>query len=655
MLDFIRNNIRSFAGVLVIGFCVLLMASFSVDDFFGSSRSRANSKQVAVTIDDTSISFAEFDRVYQSYLRLVRDRSFAREQALEAIIKDSLVRTFTKELQLTSSVGQVEEKILQSPVFNGVYDERRFKAFLQQMGVTATQLRDMTRDEIVRDQLQTAFSDLGAFSERELRAAYQEEHSESQFRFAKLNFDDFKSKVNRSDTEKIGKFFEETREKYRRPRAVSFSYISFSPADFRSKVSLSPDEVLSYYDSNRESYVEPSQLQLKKLVFKLPAAEPPPATGLPFELPPTGEDPAAVRAKAGEFAKKLKEGQKLEKVLAELNSSDTAAKPTVEELGWVVPSTVGPNPLRKAAEQLAAGESSEIVELPGQLVILYAEDGKPQREKTFEEVKTDVEATIRAQEAPAYALAQAEEMLQRWLSGGGNAGAANNNSSSKAQSLADFARTNSLKIESTEAPRTASEELPGMPGLVAEVNKMEQGARNVIELAAGTFLVEVTEVKESHIPDLDQVRSQVVEDYVTREARNLAVAAAKDTISRSEKPGSFSATAAAAQFAVEETKATAKGDANGEFFVSPDVRDGVFALAEEGLVYREPIESHSAVYVVELAKRTPADPADFAKKRDDVLREENEQAAGRLFLTLLARLKDSATITPDPSLQELRS
>ncbi len=637
LLESIRKNTRSFAGLIIVFFMAMLMAGFGVDYFNAPKQD-----STAVTIDDIQIPYAEYQRTYEMYNRMIRNADFAKQQALDSVIRETVLKRFSDEMGLTASLPQVEKKIVSTPSFGGTFDRARYRSYLQQLGMSSSKLEELMRQDIVREQLDNLSKDLSLVSDAELKGIYDFENSKYVFRFAKLTSESFRPKVDTNDTNKLRVYFENNQEKYRKGASVSYSYVPFEWNAFEGKVKITEDDLKAAYEEDDNELMNPRELHLRKFTFAKPkkdSANPLPIPGLEEvtknSAQSTADSEESVRARAEAIRKRLKDGEAFAKLAEEFQTAGKSGE-RLEDLGWLTEKAVESS-LQPDAQKLDVGEVSKVVEVGENLVVLYLEDQKDETKKPFDTVRPFLETELRKNLSPDYAMAEGETFYQKWTSGA-------------QKPLTDFAKEAGVEPKSSNGLLEESTNPPGVTGLTAEAIKYSAGEKNLIDLPQGAYAVEITEKKDSYIPEFDAVINEVREDYRRSEARNLARADAEKFLALLSSK-SFKELSEERGLTPSETEAVTRNSAAGEIFSSQESRSILFNLTKDKKVPQKPLEVGDTFYVAELVRAEPADHAGFATEKSKLLEAEESKSGTRIFTILLSRLRDEANVKPSPSLE----
>ncbi len=150
---------------------------------------------------------------------------------------------------------------------------------------------------------------------------------------------------------------------------------------------ISPNKIQDYYHQHRAEFTSKEQIKLRMIM--IPARE---------------SDQAAQKAMAEEILSKLVNGAEFER-MAQIYSEDST-RDLGGDWGWIDDKTLSA-PLSEVAFALKPGEISKVVDVGGNHYILKVEARQGGEVKPFKDVRNDIEARLRQD--------QARELQEHWL------------------------------------------------------------------------------------------------------------------------------------------------------------------------------------------------------------------------------------------------
>src|SRR5205807_10187617 len=231
------------------------------------------------------------------------------------------------------------------------------------------------------------------------------------------------------------------------------------------------------------------------------------------QTPPAGPDGKvdqkaldAARTKAADLLKQLKSGADFAE-LAKKNSDDPGSKAQGGELGWITKGQMVA-PFENSAFSLNKGQMSDPVQSNFGFHIIQTEDRQDAHLKPFNEVKDDIEKTVKEQKAGAL-LKQMVDTAQ---------------TQARAESLDKAAARLGSPVVQTN-PIAATDSLPGVgpaPEFLRAVFSANQkpGALSA-PLGQGVAIFEVTRIEPPKTPSFDEIKDKVVADFKAEQTGGL--------------------------------------------------------------------------------------------------------------------------------------
>ena len=182
---------------------------------------------------------------------------------------------------------------------------------------------------------------------------------------------------------------------------------------------------------------------------------------------------------------------------------------------------------------------------------------------------------------------------------------------------------------------------------------LEMGAKEVhsVQLGNTAYVVEVVEMKDSHLPTFEEAQARVQDDYKKAEAKNLAKKAAEDFIKAATASGSLETAVkevagknSNAKLEIKKSATVTATNAFSEPFSAGKLREAAFSLEKVGTIAAEAFEDSNSYHVVALAETTPPTAEEFAAKLKELTTTEQDKVGSRMLEGLIAGMKGRAKI-----------
>jgi peptidyl-prolyl cis-trans isomerase D len=410
-------------------------------------------------------------------------REQLRDQVLERLIVGELISARGTEFGYRVPDRTVVETIQSEPAFqvDGKYSESLALARLSQVGATPEQYRaDIRRDLQNRELQRTIFvSEFATPTEVGRQLALQNEQRE--VAYAVLPVSRFISEVRLTEAQ-LQAWFEKNRERYRMPESVKFSYVTLSLTDVTPKVVLADSDLQQYYAENKDLYQVTERRRARHVLVETEAE----AQQVLSELK-TGADFAALATK---------------------RSKDTGSASSGGDLGFSDRSAFVA-PFADAVFSMKQGELRGPVKTEFGYHVIRLDEIQAGRSKLFDEVRGEIEQTVRADRAGDL-FAEQQERIERQIEAG-----------AKLDKLAAEFGLSSVTVEShsrgAPTPLGVSADLDATLFSDVVLNQRKVGGPVPIGDDQIAF-VEVVEHRKSVTPELATVRAAVT----TAATRELA-------------------------------------------------------------------------------------------------------------------------------------
>ena len=518
MLQIIRSKVSSiFVKILF----VLLIASFAIwgigDTIFGSPHGRA-----AVEIDGetqvTAVEAAEqFDRDRRRLgIPITVDQAIQiglLDQTLQNMTVQSLIVAATDRLGLSASDDQIVDLIhRQFRDSTGTFDRTAYQTFLASNGWTEEEFVARARRDLARNQLLGA---LGTGSDKTVPEsivkalhAYREER-----RIAEAVRIDAAAlpAPEQPDDATLAAYYDAHKTEYETPEYRGISWLAVSPQSIAGSIEIPEDELRTAFDERKDSFGTKGTRTVDQAVFADEAE-----AKAAFDRIQAGEDFAAV---AGDLT-----GMSA----AELDFGTVGRDELPEGTADAVFAVTEP------------GTVTEPVESPFGWHLFRIREATVGAPATFEDVRDELKRELALDRAYDEVF-ERSNALEDSLAGGAT--------------LEETAQ--SLGIPLNQIPFVARDgsqpsggivtTLPGEPFLTTAFETEVGGQSTLSETRDGTyFILRVDGVEPPKIPELDQIRPQVVDNWTTEQRLEQAEDLA-DAIVAAVNDGTPLGDAAAAQ------------------------------------------------------------------------------------------------------------
>ena len=401
------------------------------------------------------------------------------------------------ELSTALHQGQMGQVLFPGGNFIG---EQAYESFIQtQFNLSVAQFEQEVKAEIAQRKLLSLITAPVSVSDKDVTEEVRKQDTKVKFDYAVLTLDDIKKQIKPTDGE-LRAFYEQYKQQYANsiPEKIKAQYIVIETAKMADKVPVTQADVQQYYNQHQDSYRIPETVTVRHILIKTPTPSP------DGKVDQAGVD--AARKKAEDIEKQLKSGGNF----AELAKKDSDDPGSAQNGGLLPPLTKGRTvpEFEQAAFSTPVGQTTEVIRTSYGFHIIQVEAKQQARLKPLDEVKPEIEASLKGQKASGEAqnLATAIQTLAR------NEG------------LSKAAADKGLTV-TTAGPVAEGDLLPGVGNAPDFVSALFAAKKNdppaTAALSQGFTVYQVTDIQPPQTPTFEQVKDKVEQQFKDQRAQAL--------------------------------------------------------------------------------------------------------------------------------------
>src|SRR2546425_1927950 len=209
MLDFMRRQRSALKWVWVILIFIFSVTLVTLYIPFGDLPNVSITNDVA-SIGHDSISSHEFQSAYRTYIDRMRGqinpemlRAFRFErQIMDALVIRHVITEEAKRLGLNVSPSEIEQKILENPVFReggNFIGRARYQAILAQNNLTIDDFESSVANEILTDKLKSFITAAVSVSDKDVEQEYKRRNEKAKLDYFVIDAVKLEDKVTVTD------------------------------------------------------------------------------------------------------------------------------------------------------------------------------------------------------------------------------------------------------------------------------------------------------------------------------------------------------------------------------------------------------------------------------------------------------------------------
>lgn len=396
MFEYVRKHNK----IMQLMLFILIFPAFALVGIDGYSRFNEKGTPVAV-VDGQTIRQPEWDEAHKAEVERLRqsmpnldpkllDSPEAKYATLERLVRERVMAAAATKQYLTTSDQRLAKDLSENPSIaalrkpDGSLDVERYKQLVGAQGLSPEGFENRVRQDLSMRQVLSGVNGTGLASGAivdQTLAAYFERRDIQVQRF---NTAEFAAKATPTD-EQLDQFYKTNPQLFQAPESASIEYLVLDLEAAKKGITLKPEDVKAYYDQNAARLSGQEERRASHILLTAPKNAP-------------AAERTAAKAKAEALLAEVKAKPDSFADIAKKNSQDPGSAANGGDLDFFARGAMV-KPFEDAAFSMQKGDISSVVESDFGYHIIRLTDIKAAKQKTFEEMKPEIEADLLKQQA----------------------------------------------------------------------------------------------------------------------------------------------------------------------------------------------------------------------------------------------------------------
>jgi peptidyl-prolyl cis-trans isomerase D len=393
--------------------------------------------------------------------------------------------------------GQLGEVFF--PGGNFIGQEQYEQMVQNQFGLSVAEFEKEVKTQIASTKLLATVGAAATVSDKQIKEEVEKQETKVKFDYAILTLDDVKKQVNPTDAE-LKAFYDGNKQEYVNsiPEKRKARYVVIDRSKLADGIQITQADLMQYYNQHQDEFRIPETVTVRHILIRTPLP------GSDGKVDQKGVD--AAKAKAEDVEKQLKSGADFAE-LAKKYSEDPGSAQNGGLLPAITRGRTVPE-FEQAAFTTPVGQTTGIIRTSYGFHIIRVEGKQNARVKPVDEVKPQIEATLKQQKAAAAAQKLADTVQ----------------SLARTNGLDKAAADKGLSVTSTDMISN-TEPLPGVgtaQDLMTElfsVKKMDPPS--TASIPQGYVVFQVVDIQLPQTPAFEQVKTKVEDEFKTQRAQQM--------------------------------------------------------------------------------------------------------------------------------------
>ncbi len=396
MFDFIRKHTKITMGLLFL----LIVPSFVLFGLDGYNRDKDQGAVVA-KVDGQEIIQTEWDRAHLREVERLRaampsldpkllDSPEARYGTLERLVRDRVLAAASTQLKLNTSDQRLARELQENPDIkalrrpDGTLDMERYRQMLSSQGMSPEMFEANVRSDLSNRQVLVGVAGSGFSSSVAADTALNAYFEKREIQITRFSTADYAAKLSPTDAE-LEQFYKTNESLFQAPEQATIEYLLLDVDAIKKGITVSETDLKAYFDQNAQRLSGTEERRASHILIASPKSAP-------------AVDRQKAKAKAVELLALVKKLPDTFADEARKNSQDPGSAPSGGDLDFFGRGAMV-KPFEDAAFLMKKGDISDVVESEFGYHIIKLTDIKAPKQRSFEEVKPELEADVKKQQA----------------------------------------------------------------------------------------------------------------------------------------------------------------------------------------------------------------------------------------------------------------
>ena len=589
MLSSIRNNRKALSIVLwlvIIAFVATIFVVWGVGE-------KTSSAIYAVKVGDHVITESEFimqNRMAEDELRRFGGQvDNLSSYVLQSMIEKKVLLMEADKLNIPITNAEIISYINSLPAFqiNGVFNMQQYEAVLASNRITPAAFEANAKDELKIMKIRgLIYQSQSVVSPKEVENEYNYRYSTINLDYAAIPLNTFESKVNAAPTDaELQAYYDIIKEAYRVPAEIKVKYAAFSKDKFLANYEVDDEVALNYYNNNKNLFSQKEGAEVSMLLIPAAAGD--------------NESDKAALDKINKAYADLQAGKAFAEVANTYTENDLT---NVDGYVGVVEKGFMQFDLDNLIFTTKENTYSNVTKTSSGYAIVFVHKLIPAKDYTFEEKKEDIKNEIKQDAGRdafnTYTLNEYTKILN------------NTNITELLKKEPEFA-----SFVTTEDDYITEKDTFFLPQAKENLFMLDKGGVSQrIEADNVTYIFEVEDKKPSYIPELAEVKQQLLIDYKVDKITKEGIKALESDIAGE----GFEKTAAKYNSEVKKLSFVRSNADLESLFKGDAALIAAVQNTKSGQALQKPYLLDDNFYIFKVSSITPADMAKLNDYKDTI-------------------------------------
>jgi peptidyl-prolyl cis-trans isomerase D len=396
LLEKFRELIKGTLAKVILALITIPFALWGIESYIRTGPSQ----DTVATVAGQRITYNEFDQTFKNQQEQYRqmlganydaamfNTAEARSSVLEQLVNQRVVQQAATRSKVRVSDELLREKILTEPAFqvDGTFNQSNYDLAVKRQFGSAARFEEQLRGDLQNDRFRTSILDTGFISKTSVDQFARLSEQTRDVSVLTLSLDAYKDRA-KIEPKQVQEYYDNNKGEFTIPEQVKVEYIEVSIDAIAAATVITPEKIAETYNASKDRYRQKEERKASHILISAAKDAKP-------------EVKKAAREKAQQILDTVRKNPATFADIAKKESQDPGSAATGGDLGFFGRgSMVGP--FEAAAFGAQKEEIVGPVETDFGFHIIRVTDIKPEKVKSLEEARPEIEGEMKKAEANA--------------------------------------------------------------------------------------------------------------------------------------------------------------------------------------------------------------------------------------------------------------
>lgn len=257
------------SSIIIKGVFIVIVLSFVGTIFliWGQGEEGFKGSTYALKVNGDKIPYEDYSRAYEQAKNSIQQiygqhltpdmekQLGIHNMVIKSLIGTTLMKQEAKRMGLKVTKDEVVAAIAAIPIFqkNGVFDKQQYEEILRMNRVTPQVFEAAQKDELLMMKARKAVAERVSVSDDQALQAFRKAHDRIDLSYVSYSPADVRSRVKVTD-QGLNAYLQQHEKEFRTLEQISISYALLTPEKVAASISVTNDEVQTFYQKNIDRY-----------------------------------------------------------------------------------------------------------------------------------------------------------------------------------------------------------------------------------------------------------------------------------------------------------------------------------------------------------------------------------------------------------------